>query len=64
MEHESYVVVSTPRRLRGNALIEYTVVLLLLVIALLADPNVISQLATALRNAYASFVYVLSASWI
>jgi hypothetical protein len=31
---------------------------------LVADPNVIGQLAQALREAYASFVYALSASWI
>lgn len=59
------IVRQGPRyRSRGNALIEYTVVLLLLVIVLLNDPNVISQLATAIRTAYASFVYALSASWV
>lgn len=49
---------------RGGALVEYTLVVLLLVLVLVADPNVIGQLAQALREAYASFVYALSASWI
>lgn len=49
---------------RGSALIEYTVVVLLLVTVLLANPNVIRQLADALRDAYTSFVYALSISWI
>lgn len=51
-------------RQRGSALIEYTVVVLLLVTVLLANPNVIRQLADALRDAYTSFVYALSISWI
>lgn len=54
-----------PRRAqRGGALVEYTLVVLLLVLVLVVDPNVIGQLAQALREAYASFVYALSASWI
>lgn len=52
------------RQQGGSALIEYTIVLLLLVGALLADPNVIRQLADAVRDAYTSFVYALSISWI
>jgi Flp pilus assembly pilin Flp len=52
------------RQQHGSALIEYTIVLLLLVVALLADPNVIRQLADAVRDAYTSFVYALSISWI
>jgi Flp pilus assembly pilin Flp len=52
------------RQQRGGALVEYTVVVLLLVVALLADPNVIRQLADAVRDAYTSFVYALSISWI
>jgi len=53
-----------PARQRGSALIEYTVVVLLLVTVLLANPNVIRELADALRDAYTSFVYALSISWI
>lgn len=52
------------RRQRGSATIEYTIVALFVVIVLIANENVISQLATAIRNAYASFVYALSVSWL
>lgn len=52
------------RRQHGGALVEYTVVALLLVLVLVADPNAIPQLAKALRDVYASFVYALSVSWI
>lgn len=51
-------------RQRGSATIEYTLVAAAVVITLIANPNVIQQLATALRNAYASFVYALSVSWL
>lgn len=49
---------------RGSALIEYTIVVLLLVMVLLADPNAIPKLAHAVRDAYSHFVYALSISWI
>lgn len=49
---------------RGSALVEYTIVVSLLVVVLLANPNVIRDLAHALRDAYTSFVYALSISWI
>lgn len=52
------------RRQRGSALTEYLIVALLLVLVLVANPNVFVELAAALRKAYASFVYALSASWI
>lgn len=51
-------------RQRGGALVEYTIVVLLLVVVLLADPNAIPKLAQALRDAYTHFVYALSISWI
>jgi len=52
------------RRQRGSALVEYTVVVLFLVIVLVAtDGNVIHELVEAVRDAYASFVYALSISW-
>lgn len=53
-----------PLRQRGSALIEYTIVVLFLVVVLLANPNVIAELANAVRDAYTSFVYALSISWI
>ncbi len=53
-----------PRGQRGSALVEYTVVVLLLVVVLIAtDGNVIRELVGAVREAYASFVYALSISW-
>lgn len=51
-------------RQHGSAMVEYTVVLAFLVIVLIADDNVIKQLADAVRNVYASFVYALSVSWL
>lgn len=55
---------SNRRRQRGSALIEYTIVALFVVVVLVANDNVIKQLADAIRNAYASFVYALSVSWL
>lgn len=52
------------RRQRGGALVEYTVVVLLLVLVLVANPDALPQLAKALRDVYSSFVYALSVSWI
>jgi len=54
-----------PRRSwqRGSALVEYTVVVLVLVTWLIAKGDVVRQLAEALRDAYAAFVYALSISW-
>ena len=49
---------------RGSATIEYVIVATFVVIVLIANDNVIGQLATAIRNAYASFVYALSVSWL
>ena len=51
-------------RQRGSATVEYTIVAALVVIVLIANDNVIQQLAVAIRNAYASFVYALSVSWL
>lgn len=50
----------TGRRQLGQATIEYTVVLLLVVIALIAKPDIIQELLTALKEAYAAFVYAIS----
>jgi hypothetical protein len=49
---------------RGNATAEYIIVVAFVVIVLIADDNVIQKLATAIRNAYASFSYALSVSWL
>ena len=56
-------VAPLPRQ-RGSALVEYSVVVLLLVLVLVANPDAIPQLANALREAYTSFVYALSVAWI
>lgn len=52
-----------PGRQRGGALVEYTIVAVVLITVLLAGPDVIQLLADALREAYTSFVYALSISW-
>ncbi|WP_198148800.1 hypothetical protein [Luteibacter yeojuensis] len=56
-------MITSPRKQRGSAMVEYAIVGMLIVLVLVADPNVIKQLADALRDAYASFVYTLSVSW-
>jgi Flp pilus assembly pilin Flp len=52
------------RRQRGSATVEYTIVALFVVIVLIANENVIKELADAIRNAYASFAYALSVAWL
>ncbi len=52
------------RAQRGAALIEYTVVTVLGIIVLVAEPNIILELVQALRTAYSSFVYALSLGWV
>lgn len=52
------------RAQRGAALIEYTIVSVLGIIVLVAEPNIILELVQALRKAYSSFVYALSLGWI
>lgn len=61
---QGLVYASRRRRQRGSALVEYTVVVLFLVVVLVANPNLIHQLGVAIRDAYTSFVYALSVSWI
>jgi len=52
------------RSQRGAAMVEYSIGALMLVLVLVAvKPNAIAQLVTAIRDAYASFVYALSVSW-
>jgi Flp pilus assembly pilin Flp len=52
------------RHQRGAATVEYCIVAALAALVLLAQPNVISQLIDALRDAYTSFTYALSLGWI
>lgn len=49
---------------RGAALIEYSIVTMLAVIVLVAQPNIILELIDSLRKAYASFTYALSLGWL
>jgi Flp pilus assembly pilin Flp len=51
-------------RQRGHATTEYLMVAAFVVIVLVANDNVIKQLADAVRNAYASFVFALSVAWL
>jgi hypothetical protein len=46
----------------GQSTIEYTLVVIALVIVLIAEPDVITEVVTALRDLYAAFVYAISAS--
>ena len=48
---------------RGQAAVEYAVVMALMVIALItvtADPSVIDELITAMKNFYKAFSYAIS----
>ena len=51
-------------RQRGSATTEYLIVAAFVVIVLVANDNVIKQLADAIRNSYASFLYALSVAWL
>lgn len=53
-----------PLMQRGNATVEYAIVALFVIIVLIANENVVKELADAIRNAYASFAYALSVSWL
>jgi Flp pilus assembly pilin Flp len=48
------------KRQRGQATIEYTVVVMLAVIVLIAQPSIIDDVVTALKEAYTAFIYALS----
>lgn len=52
------------QRQRGSAVAEYTIVVLFLVLVLVANPDAIPKLILSLKEAYSSFVYALSVSWI
>lgn len=51
-----------PRGQRGQASIEYIVVVIAVVIILIAKPDVVADIVDALKEAYAAFVYAMSAS--
>lgn len=52
------------RQQAGQGLVEYSVLLLFVVLVLVANPNVILELVQAVRDAYVAFVDALSLSWI
>lgn len=54
----------SPRQQQGAALIEYSIVTMLGVIVLIAQPNIIMELIEALRKAYSSFTYAMSLGWL
>ncbi|HWT28688.1 MAG TPA: hypothetical protein VN084_04190 [Methylophilaceae bacterium] len=51
---------SGPGRQTGQATIEYTIVVMLVVIVLVARPSVIEEVVTAMKEAYSAFVYAIS----
>jgi Flp pilus assembly pilin Flp len=53
-----------PGSQRGSATAEYVIVAVFVIVVLIANENVIKELADAIRNAYASFTYALSVSWL
>lgn len=58
------VSLSSVRHQRGAALIEYSIVTLLAVTVLVAQPNIVLELVESLRKAYSSFTYALSLGWL
>lgn len=52
------------RRQRGSALIEYSILTMLGVIVLIAQPNIVMEVVEALRTAYSSFVFAISLAWL
>ncbi len=50
------------KRQAGQAVVEYTIVLMLAVVVLLARPDVITELVETLKEIYAAFVYAISFS--
>ncbi|MDX1548934.1 hypothetical protein [Novilysobacter spongiicola] len=52
------------RRQAGQGLVEYTVLLVFVVLVIVANPNIILELVQAVRDAYIAFVDVIAMSWI
>lgn len=44
----------------GQATIEYSIVVMLVVIVLIARPSIVDDVVTALKEAYSAFVYAIS----
>jgi Flp pilus assembly pilin Flp len=55
--------VPIPRGQRGAAMMEYVLITLLIVIVLIASPNVIEEIVNALKEVYRAFVYALGMSY-
>jgi len=51
---------ASARRQLGQATIEYSIVVIMVVIVLIARPAVVEELVTALRDAYEAFIYAIS----
>lgn len=51
---------ANPRQQRGQATIEYSIVVIMVVIVLIARPAVVDEIVTALKDAYEAFVYAIS----
>lgn len=49
-----------PHAQRGMATVEYAIIATLGVLVLVANPNIVLELANALRRIYTGFVYALS----
>lgn len=49
-----------PTRQQGSAIIEYSIIALLVVVVLIANDNVVGQLMQAIKDLYAAFSYALS----
>lgn len=56
--------IRSPRRQRGQAVIEYTLVTFLVVLVLVANPNVITEIVDAIRSVYQAFAHAISVSYI
>lgn len=52
------------RHQSGQGLVEYTVLLICVVLVLVANPNIILELVQAVREAYVAFADAISRSWI
>lgn len=48
------------RRQRGSAVVEYTIITLLVVVVLIADTNVIAMVIDAVKQLYGAFTFALS----
>ncbi|GAB3339081.1 hypothetical protein [Marilutibacter aestuarii] len=51
---------ATASKQRGSAIIEYSIIALLIVVVLIADENVIAQLMQAIKDLYGAFSHALS----